>query len=166
MWNETCEYGLPAPSSLEVITGLDGLEYYHNDINLHLKQLVENLLLSKCGYPDFQIMVALFDRISALPLADYRKSGFHSLYSDLFVYYGQLDLALIQLRYAFDLSPSPRIPIRQAMLSASAGNYADALVFLERARSADREQSFLLPPFEQEIYRMESDIKLQLISRQ
>ena len=165
MWNNTCESGLVAPYELEEIKDMDGLEYYHNDINHHLKQLVQNLILNRCKFPSSEVMVGLFDRVASLPLVDHRRAGFHVIYSDLFVHYRQLDSALIQLRYAFDLTPQPKIPIRQAMLSASAGNNSDALLFLERARVADREQSFLLPSFEDEIAAMEVDINALLDER-
>ena len=165
MWNNACENGLVAPYGLEEIKNMEGLEYYHNDVNLHLKQLVQNLILNKCSYPSAEVMTALFDVVASLPLVDRRRAGYHVIYSDLFVHYRQLDSALIQLRHAFDLSPQPQLPIRQAMLSASAGNNSDALLFLERARVADREQAFLLPSFEDEIAIMEADINALLDER-
>ena len=54
---------------------------------------------------------------------------------------------------------SSDLPIRQAMLTASAGNNADALVFLERARLANEQRGPLLPSYEEEIARIERDIK-------
>ncbi|PCI81896.1 MAG: hypothetical protein COB20_01155 [SAR86 cluster bacterium] len=165
MWNNACENGLVAPYRLEEIGDMDGLEYYHNDVNHHLKQLVQNLILNSCSFPSFEIVVALFDVVADLPLVDKRRASYHVIYSDLFVHYRQLDPALIQLRYAFDLTPQPQIPIRQAMISASAGRNSDALIFLERARAADKEQSFLLPSFEDEIATMEVDINARLDTR-
>lgn len=166
MWNRACEFGLTAPYSLAEIQQMDDLEFFHNNVSFHLTTLVENLLLNKCSYPDSQTMVALFDRVGELSLSTERAASYHFLYSDLFVHYRQLNPALIQLRAAFDMVPSPHIPIRQAMLSASAGNNADALVFLERARAADRERSMLLPSFEEEIARIEADIKARIASQQ
>lgn len=165
MWNRACEAGLDAPYSLEQIAATTGLEYYHNDINFHLRALVENLVTGKCEFPGFQTMVKLFDAVDQLPLADDRRASYYFLYSDLFVHYRQLDPALIQLRNAFDLNPSPEIPIRQAMISASAGRNTDALIFLERARAADKAQSILLPSFEDEIATIEADINARLDSR-
>jgi hypothetical protein len=162
MWNRACESGLDAPYSLENIGSMDGLEYYHNDVNFHLTALLENLISGRCDFPSSQTMVALFDAVAVLPLMDDRRASYHVLYSDLFVHYRQLDPALIQLRYAFDLHPIPNIPIRQAVISASAGRNSDALIFLERARAADKEQSILLPSFEEEIEIMEADINARL----
>lgn len=162
MWNNACEYGLVSPYSVREIGGMEGLEYFHNDINFHLTRFLENILLSKCEPPDFDAVILLFERVNALPLADDRRASFHFLYSDLFVHYRQLNPALIQLRNAFDLNPIPQIPIRQALLSASAGNNSEALIFLERARAADRELSFLLPSFEEEIARIEAGINQRL----
>lgn len=165
MFNNACDYGLSAPYSLEQIANRADLEYYHNDINFHLTRLLENLLLGKCAYPEPQAMLSLFERVNGLPLADDRRASFHYLYSDLFVHYRQLNPALIQLRYAFDLNPIPQIPIRQALLSASAGNNEDALVFLERAKAADAAQSILLPSFAAEIARIEADIRSRMNGR-
>ncbi|MBL4582421.1 MAG: hypothetical protein JKY29_11430 [Gammaproteobacteria bacterium] len=165
MWNRACEAGVNPPYSLENIGSRGNLEYYHNDINFHLTALIENLAAAKCDFPSYQVMRALFDSVAALPLADDRRASYHVLYSDLFVHYRQLDPALIQLRYAFDLHPIPNIPIRQAMISASAGRNSDALIFLERARAADKEQSILLPSFEDDIVAMETDINARLDSR-
>jgi hypothetical protein len=162
MWNIACENGLVAPYGIEEIKDMDGLEYYHNDVNSDLKQLVQNLILQSCDFPSSEIMVALFEAVADLPFVDGRRAGYHVIYSDLFVHYRQLDPALIQLRHAFDLSPQPQIPIRQAMLSASAEKNSDALFFLDRARVADRKQSFLLPSFEDEIVIMETDINARL----
>lgn len=74
------------------------------------------------------------------------------------MHYRQFNPALIQLRQAFDFNPDPQIRIRQALLSASAGNNSDAFVFLERARVADKQQSLLLLSYEQEIARIEANI--------
>ncbi len=159
MWNSACEYGSEAPYNLQQIAAMDGLEYYHNDINFHLRKLIHNLIVEKCEFPDQQSMISLFDSFEGLIHSDTYRAGYHFLYSDLFVHYRRLNSALIQLSKAFDLSGLPEIPIRQAMLTASAGNNADALIFLERARAADAQQSSLLPSHEPEIAIIERDIK-------
>ncbi len=166
MFNRACEFNMTAPYSLEEIQAMDDLEFFQNNVSFHLTNLLQNLLLNRCDFPDYQTMVALFDRVGELPLSTERAANYHFLYSDLFVHYRQLDPALIQLRAAFDLVPSPHIPIRQAMLSASAGNNSDALLFLERARIADRERSVLLPSFEAEIARIEADINARSTNQQ
>jgi len=110
-------------------------------------------------------VVSLFETIDDSLLTDIDRARFHFLYSDLFVHYRQLDPALSQLSESFLYNPSAKIPIRQAIISASADNYEDALVFLQRAREANRRQSILLPSFEQEIVGMERDIQRILESR-
>jgi hypothetical protein len=62
------------------------------------------------------------------------------------------------LRYAFEYEADPQILIRQAMLSVSAGRNSDALVFLERARTAGSKQSLLRSSDKEEILRIETDI--------
>lgn len=164
MWNKACEYGIEAPYSLKQISSYKGLEYFHNDINFHLQQLIENLSGNKCTYPELQVLVSLFEVVNGLPLSNDRRAAFHYLYSDLFVYYRQLDPALIQLKYAFDISPVPQIPMKQALISASAGNNLDALVFLERARIANNEKPLLRPSLEEEISKIEADIRGRISS--
>lgn len=158
MWNRACVSGMVAPYSLTEIKDMDGLQYHHNDVNFHLKELVQNLTLNKCSSPSPESVLAIFDIIGEFPLSDYRRASYHALYSDLFVHYRQLDPALIQLRYAFEYEADPQILIRQAMLSVSAGRNSDALVFLERARTAGSKQSLLRSSDKEEILRIETDI--------
>ena len=157
MWNLACEHGLQAPYSIEQIASYDDLEFYRDDINHHIRILMENLSKRKCEYPPQETMVSLFARLGEFPLPDFRRAVFYFYYSDLFVYYGQLNPALINLTRAFEAKPVPQIPIRQAILSASAGNFSDALVFLDRARLADAAQSPLLPSTQAEIDRLQQD---------
>lgn len=159
MWNHSCEYSLEPPYSLQQISQMPGLEFYHNDINFHLIRFLENLVANKCSYPEMAVSVAIFDAIDAMPLSDARRSGFHVLYSDLFVWYGQLDGALIQRSKAFQLNAVPAVAFRQAVMSASAGNYADAQVFLERARVADQERAMFLPSIASDITAMEEGLR-------
>ncbi len=162
MWNLSCEYGLPAPYSLEQIAAFPDLEYVRDDVNHHLKILLENLTLHRCAFPDETIMVSLFERIGEFSLPDFRRAGFHFYYSDLFVFYGKLNPALINLSRAFEANPVAQIPIRQALLSASANNFSDALIFLGRAREADANRNPLLPSSEVEIDLLETDFRRKL----
>lgn len=166
IWNQACEYSLPSPYTLSEIANNPELEYYRDDINYSLRALLDNLFTQKCDYPDQGTLIALFDRIEQLPLSLPRRTNFHILYSDLFVYFGMLDPALINLTQAFELNRAPQIPIRQALHSASAGNLEGALIFLERAKQADREDNPLLPSFMNEIQRLEQGIEAELNTRQ
>ena len=158
-WNYACESGLTAPYSLADISVNPDLEYYRDDINHHLLILLENLIGRRCDYPDMQTLVELFTRIGKFPLSTPRRSSYHFYFSDLYLFYGMLDQTLINLTRAFELNPVPQIPIRQAIISASAGNYGDALVFLERAKLADQSRNPLLPSFMNEISRLENDFR-------
>jgi hypothetical protein len=166
MWNHECAYGLEAPYNLEQIAARDDLEYFHNDINYYLRKLIQDLIAGRCRFPEPQSMILLFDSLESLIYLDTSRAGYHFLYSDLYVHYRQLDSALIQLTKAFELSGLPEIPIRQAMLTASAGNNTDALIFLQRAREANQQQSFLLPSYEDEIVTIERDIKKRMAAIQ
>jgi len=73
-----------------------------------------------------------------------------------------LDNALINLSRAFAFRPVPQLPVRQAILSASAGNFSDALVFLERAKIAERNNNPLKPSMAAEIDRLERDFRSRL----
>lgn len=162
MWNLACEYSLDPPYTLEQITHTPDLEYYHDDINHHLRTLLENLQAQTCEYPGEAVMAGLFDRIGQFAFPDFRKVGYYLYYSELYVYYRQLTPALQNLTRAFEIDPVATIPIRQAILAASANNYSDALVFLERARVADANRRFMMPSQAEEIARMESDARRRL----
>jgi len=112
------------------------------------------------------VLLQLFASVGDIAMSPNRRAGYHFLYSDLYVYLRQLNQALVQLSNAYRLHPVPDIPIRQAILSASAGNYSDSLVFLGRAREANELQSPLLPSFEPQIAAMESDLQRMLESQQ
>ncbi len=166
MWNHACEFSLAAPYSLEQIVSMQDLEFFHNDINFHLITLLENLVADRCAYPDADVVVSVFETVDAMPLSDARRTGFHTLFSDLYIWYGQLDPALIQRSKAFQLNPVPAIAFRQAVLSASAGNYQDALVFLDRARQAELTRSAFSLSIADDIERMESELRRVIEARQ
>ena len=139
------------------------MEYYHNDINFHLQQLLDHVQNNTCGVPSQSSLISLFDRISTLPLAANREANFHLIYSEIFVYFRRLDPALIELGKAYNMFPNlPIIPIRQASLSASAGNFSDAIVFLGRAREADSQRGVFAPSMIEEIAKLEEEYRRQL----
>lgn len=162
MWNQACEYDLEKPTSLQSIIDNPQLEYYRNDINLHLQKLIENMVIGVCDYPDQTTLISLFERIGQLPLPEHRLASYHVFFSDLYVIFGMLNPALINLTRAFELNPAPQLPVRQALLSASAGNFQDALVFLERARQAEIANNPLLPSIEEEITGLERDFSARI----
>jgi len=83
----------------------------------------------------------------------------YRLYSEVYVALGDLNGALIQLSNAFDIEPVVDIPIRQATLTASAGNYSDALIFLDRARAADAASGGFTPSRREQIQQLESEFR-------
>lgn len=159
LWNTACAASLEPPITLQSLVTNTQLDYKHNDINFHMRALLENYLARACDFPPAETLAALFQRAIQLPMSPRRKAGLHYLFAELYITTRQLDAALVQLSQAYRLSPLPEIPYRQALLSASAGNYADSLVFLERARQADASRNPLLPSLEPEIARMEADIR-------
>lgn len=166
MWNHSCEFRLEPSYSLQEISEMQGLEFFHNDINIHLISFLENLAANKCTYPEKEVSISVFEKIDAMPLSDARRTGFHVLFSDLYVLYGQLDAALIQRTKAFQISHVAEIAYRQAVMSASAENYEDALIFLARARQADQETSMIYPSIEVEIAEMEQQLRRVIEARQ
>ncbi|MEX2354119.1 MAG: hypothetical protein WD709_08025 [Gammaproteobacteria bacterium] len=154
IWSQACDSGLEAPFTLGDIAENPDLEYHRDDINQTLRILVEDMQAQKCEYPPIEDLLALFERVGELPLTHEKRVGYHIYFSDVYTHMRRLDPALIQLSRAFGLNPDPRFPIRQSILSASAGNFADALVFLDRAEAADRARNPLLPSQQQEIDRL------------
>ncbi len=165
IWNQACEYGLASPLSLSDIANNPELEYYRDDVNHHLGILIENLIRRRCDYPEQQVLISLFELIGQLTLSPPRLASFYVFYSDLYVYFGMLDPALINLSRSFEINPVPQLPIRQALLAASAGDLNGALIFLERAKLADRVDSPLLPSTMDEILRIEADIEAAMAAR-
>ena len=161
-WNYACNHGTVAPYSLKQISQMEQLEFFRDDINFQLRVLIENLDNESCAFPPQQHVVAFMERIAELPMRAWDSANFHFLFSDVFVYYRQLTPALIELSEAFEYRQTADIPIRQAILSASAGNFADSLVFLERAREADSKRGPMLPSRVAEILRMEQDLQARL----
>lgn len=161
-WNMACENGLTPPISVAGLVARQDLTYHINNVNALLRTFLENRVIGRCPYPSEADQTALFERLLALPQEPVRLASFYAVYSDLFVLQGNLDQALIQLSRAFALRPDAQIPIRQALLSASAGNFADALVFLERARTADAARRPFFPSAAAEIERLATDFNRQL----
>ncbi|MFM1895822.1 MAG: hypothetical protein RLZZ385_896 [Pseudomonadota bacterium] len=156
-WNLACETGLEAPQGLAEIADRPDLLYTINNVNPLIKTLLENYYLGACDYPEPAILQRLLERIAAMPQEANRLANYYVIYSDFYVFQANLDQALIQLSKGFALRRDPVIPIRQAILSASAGNFSDALVFLERARQADAERRPLMPSSAAEIERLTAD---------
>jgi len=159
IWNQSCAYGLPTPVNLQAIAENPDLEFFVNDVNQQLRVLLENMYMARCEFPDLAIMEQLFERISLLPIPESRRAPFHTYFADLYIFHGRLDNALINISRAFAFRPVPQLPVRQAILSASAGNFSDALVFLERAKVADQNNSPLQPSMAAEIDRLEQDFR-------
>lgn len=162
MWNHACEFGIVSPVSLAEIARNPDLEFYVNDVNQQLRVLLENLYAARCEYPELAILEQLFQRIDLLPIPESRRSPFYTYFADLYIFHGMLDNALINISRAFEYRPVPQLPIRQAILSASAGNFSDALVFLERAKVADQNNNPLQPSMAAEIDRLEQDFRSRL----
>jgi hypothetical protein len=161
-WNFSCQHGTPQIISLEQISAMSDLEFFRDDINYQLRTFIENLDNSQCNYPSQAQVLALMNKLSELPMRPWDRANFHFLFSDIYVYYRQLDPALVELRNAFEYRPSADIPLRQAVLSASAGNYEDSLLFLDRAREADANRGPLLPSRLDEIEGMQRDLRTRL----
>lgn len=164
-WLHGCANGLSSPVSLADIASRSSLEHYHDDVNSYLRTLIQYLLEQRCEFPDTAVLVALFERIGELPLSDRKRSGYHVFFADLYIHLRQLDPALINLSRAFDYRAYPGFPVRQAILSATAGRFSDALIFLERARQANAERNWLLPSIDAEIERLERDFRGRLAPR-
>ena len=158
-WNLSCQHDLEPPFTLKQISETEGLEHYRDPIGKLLRVLLQNYLTSSCAYPATEEVVALFDRISLLSMSSEERAVYHLLFSDLYVSMSQLDPALIQLSLSFRSFPNPDFIIRQAMLAADAGNYADGLVFLGRARAAEKDRKLFVSSNLSEIDRMERDFK-------
>lgn len=161
-WLHACKTGNEPEVSLQQMATNPRLEHYHNDINTSLRQLLEAMVAGTCEFPDSSVLVALFERIGDLPLTDRKRAGYHIYFSDVYASMGLLDPALIQVSRAFQINPNPRFPLRQALMSASAGRFSDALIFLERARAADAERNPALPSIAEQLDALEQDFRARI----
>lgn len=164
MWNLSCTYQLAPPLSLAQITNNDALEYYRDNINYHLELLIENKVAGLCEYPSPDELIALFERMGELPMRDITRSFYYFYFADIFVHYGLLSPALINLSRSNELVPKTGIPLRQAELAFSAGNYLDALVFLERASLQDDMRPWMAASLMAEISSLELEVTARLNS--
>ncbi|MEX2131937.1 MAG: hypothetical protein WD772_10660 [Pseudohongiellaceae bacterium] len=158
LWNINCETGQPSLISIEEINASELLVNYVGNLNIHLQRMLELVRNRSCPIPTLETLETLFERIVELPQSDLRRSNLHRLFSEMYVLQGNLDGALIQLRRAFEIRPLAQFPMRQAVLAASAGNYQDSLVFLERARVADSARPVFQPSDQPEIDRLYEDV--------
>jgi len=161
-WNFACSYGFPAPFEVDDIAAGSEQVYLRADLTTEIGIFLENLMAASCAYPGQQQIVTLMERLEKVQMRNFERSGFHLLFSDLYVYYRQLNPALIELRNAFEIRPDAQFPIRQAIISASAGNYEDSLVFLQRARDADENRRPFVASRMDEIEVMEQDLRTRL----
>ncbi|MCI5106057.1 MAG: hypothetical protein MRY76_05050 [Pseudomonadales bacterium] len=161
-WLQACEDGLAQPFSLQTIIANPQLEHYQGDLNLLLGNLLEHFLAGRCQIAGPLELEQLFLRIGELNLRDYTRAGYHVYFSDVYISMRQLDPALIQMARAFELLPNPRYPLRQALISAQAGRFNDALIFLQRAREADNNRNPLVPSISAELDRLERDFSTRV----
>jgi hypothetical protein len=126
---------------------------------------MESLMLVNEHYPPTADLGLLFDKIDKLALLPKRRSDFHFIYSELYVSLGQLDPALIQRAHSFQAYPDAKLIIRRANIAASAGNYSDALTFLERARKTGKDSHLLQPSRLPVIESLEAEYKRRLAAR-
>ncbi len=160
-WNMACDFRLQPEISFREIANREQLEYLRNDINSEFEILLGNFMGNRCDHPPLQDLIALSERIDQLHMTENNQIRFHFILADLYIFTGQLDQALINLTQSFRLSGNALIPIRQAMLSYSAGNLDDSLVFLQRAETADQARNPLLPSVQEQIDLIRRNIELR-----
>lgn len=164
-WLIACRGGLLPEHSIKEISALSQLENIDDDINPYLEQLVLYQVAQTCDLASLQDFVALFERIGQLPLSDVKRAGYNVYFSDIYVAMGRLDPALIHLSKAFELKPLPSYALRQAILSGSAGNFSDGLVFMQRARNASDNHIGDKAEMLAEINRIEADFQRRLLEQ-
>ncbi len=158
-WSAHCVVGLTPQIGLSEIARQRELSYYQGNGNLLVRRIIENIQLAKCNSGDITELPPLIERMLELPQRTYWRANLYRLYSEVYVALGDLNGALIQLSNAFDIEPVVDIPIRQATLTASAGNYSDALIFLDRARAADAASGGFTPSRREQIQQLESEFR-------
>lgn len=151
IFNYSCSNNLPVQESLQQIANIENPELSHIDINVPVREMIDNLRLGACAYPAQLEMINLMDTINDLKMNSRVQAILDVLYSELLVHYELIDAALLKLDQAFEQEPSVDIAIRQSTLAGSVGRFEQALEILNKATSADELRGFLLPSRRDEI---------------
>lgn len=151
IFNYSCSNNLPVLVPLQQIASIENPEISRNDINLNIREMINNLRLGACAYPTQLEMLNLMDATNELEMNSRKQAIFDILYSELLVHYELIDAALLKLDHALEEVPSVDIAIRQATLAGSVGRFDRALEILNKAYSADEQRRFLLPSRREEI---------------
>jgi tetratricopeptide (TPR) repeat protein len=151
IFNYGCSYDQEVSVSLQQITTAENLELFQDDVNVHIRKIIDNLKQGVCPYPAQYEVLGFMERVAALEMNARTRVVFNILYSELFVHYGLIDEALLKLDYAFEIEPSVDIAIRQSTLAGSVARFDQALEILNKAYLADEQKKFLLPSRRDEI---------------
>ncbi len=151
IFNYSCSNRLETQQSLKQIADIENSEISLNDINVQVREMITNLRLRTCAYPNKLEMLSLMDSIDNLKMNSGERANFDILYSELLVHYELIDEALSKLDNALEAVPSVDVAIRQSTLAGSVGRFDQALKILEKAYQADKQRSFLLPSRFEEI---------------
>ena len=151
IFNYGCSYDQEVSVSLQQITAAENLELFQDDVNVHIRKMIDNLKQGVCPYPAQYEVLSFMERVAALEMNARTRVVFYILYSELFVHYGLIDEALSKLDHAFEIEPSVDIAIRQSTLAGSVARFDRALEILNKAYLADEQRKFLLPSRRNEI---------------
>ncbi len=161
-WNLQCASGANPSLRLRDIANSPELNNHYLNINVQLSKVLENLVAESCAVEqgnELEDLAAVIERILLLPKTARVRANLHINYSNLYAAMGDLNGTLIQLRRAYDYQPIPLYPIRQAQIAASAGNFDDAMIFLQRARETGSESNPLRPAQIEEIEALARQIE-------
>ena len=162
IWNLACQSGIARPFDLQDLINDPNLSYNHDIISTHLSRFLANLVQGRCGRPERETVIGLYERIGELPMDINRRRGYHVRFSEIYAFFGEPELAIEQLDYVLAISPQVQYRVQQARIATLAGFYNDALTYLGLARLLDSDRSPLLPSQEESIDAIE-DVVIALM---
>ena len=158
VWNFSCKHGFEQPTSIAEIAAKDDLEMHSQGVHVHLNILLQNIRDNQCQRPELEDLFSLYERIDEFKLRPGMRASYYSSYSDLFFYLQRLDEGLEKLDLSSELSSTVDYRIKQALIASLFGQLDRALEYVDLAREADSNRSWLLPSRRGSLERLESQI--------
>jgi hypothetical protein len=142
----SCKFNIDPIFSASDISSIADIAKYKGILPTATMNLLDAFYANKCKNIDIDDMhKILYAAEKTQNLNDTVKARILAMHSDLYVKQQQLSPSIELLDEAFKHDKNATIPIRQAILLSSAGLYKDALLYLEKAETADKQRKKFVP---------------------
>lgn len=146
-----------------LISRLDNKKYFLNiEILSAMRTLAATVAAGQCKDFSHNHLLKLTRRLQSTPFASVSRkaaSHLHDIEADIYITQGDLSNAMTALDRVFQHQPTADIPLKQAVMLASAGLYEYALEKTDIALEADSKRRLLRPSRKVEIETLRKRIK-------